>query len=190
MTCKFRTKKGKCKTLKQDCIYDDAASDSVPCIGYVVKPKVNTASKGRDIENKAKDYLKAQGYEVERTYRKAIWVKGRVISLPNDFFGCMDLIAIRTDKIKFIQVTTAHNYSAKTEEILGHKWPKMADVEVWAWYGGRKRKKRNNNEGDVIAQCFKIYRVAISGTFILMETIDPKAAKPTEQQNPDVKVSP
>lgn len=121
---------------------------------------MNTAAKGRKQENEVRKLLIAKGFEVERTYRKAIFIHGKVISLPNDFFGCMDLIAMSEEELKFIQVTTKPKaLQEKITEALGHRWPAFVSVEIWLWYGGRQRKKRNNQEGDIKAQQYDIHRL-------------------------------
>ena len=61
-------------------------------------------SKGTDAENRSKALMESQGYVVEKARAKVIWIKGRPISLPFDFFGCADLICAREDGFKVIQV--------------------------------------------------------------------------------------
>lgn len=120
---------------------------------------MSTSSKGTHRENEVRKIQESWGYEVERTYRKSVWSKGRIISLPNDFFGCMDLISMKEDDLIFIQVTDSNHFREKIPEILGHKWPRSSKVEIWVWYGGHKRKNRNYSDGSVLvkAQLYDVW---------------------------------
>lgn len=101
---------------------------------------VNTSAKGSGLERSIRDVLEAQGYVVEKAGNRAVWAEGRVTSRPHDFFGCIDIIAVRMDGLKFVQSTVAGKQSAKFDEILAIDWPSFVDVEIWTWYGGRKSK--------------------------------------------------
>lgn len=70
---------------------------------------MSSKSKGDYYERKAQAQLEAEGYEVERAHAKVVWIpdgKGgrRPISQHHDFFGKFDLIAVKKDEVRFIQV--------------------------------------------------------------------------------------
>ena len=64
-------------------------------------------SKGTDAENRSKALMESRGYQVEKARSKVIWIKGRPISLPYDFFGAFDLICIKEDGMRLIQVKSS-----------------------------------------------------------------------------------
>ena len=131
---------------------------------------MSNVSSGSTHEKDAKFILELPvplwNYEVCRTWRKAIRLpNGKTISTANDFFGAWDLIATRTDRLKFIQVTCPTELQKKITKILEHtKWCMKHDHEIWIWYGGRRHRnkcfaKGNENAPMVLAQCFAIYRL-------------------------------
>ena len=120
----------------------------------------SNAKKGTGKENDVRKIKISQGYDCQRTYRKAVCVgPGRMISLPNDFWGCIDLEAKNKEEMIFIQVTFGAKWNEKAREILLQKWPRFSKVQIWAWFGGRKRKKKHSNDCWVKAQCYDIYEL-------------------------------
>ena len=71
----------------------------------------NTREKGNRRERQAAEIYESAGYEVERSYDQRF---GRT-----DFFGHFDLMAVRRDGLRFVQV--------KSNEVQG-----IADVNRWA----------------------------------------------------------
>jgi len=69
---------------------------------------MNNRSKGNRHEKKVADYLKSQGYLVERGFGKPGWMPGRgIVFCARDLFGAFDLVAIRQpNEVRFIQVTS------------------------------------------------------------------------------------
>lgn len=61
-------------------------------------------NRGKYYEKKSKELLESQGYKVEQAKAKLVWIKGRPLALSHDFFGLFDLIGIRPDGIKLVQV--------------------------------------------------------------------------------------
>jgi hypothetical protein len=134
----------------------------------------SNSKKGTGKENDVRKIKISQGYEVQRTYRRAMKIHGKWISFPNDFWGCMDLEAKNTEEMIFIQVTFGAKWNVKAAEILLQKWPKWSKVQIWAWFGGRKRKKKIG-EGLIKAQCYDIYELNHDTLqFELKMTVDAK----------------
>lgn len=89
---------------------------------------VNQKAKGKRIERKAEERLSRHDFKVEKPVEKKY---GRT-----DFFGLFDIIAIRGDCIKFIQVKSnqarqLEEYKKKTKEFLDTE---KFDVEYWIWH--------------------------------------------------------
>jgi hypothetical protein len=68
------------------------------------------------LEVKAKKLLESRNYSVERAKVSAKIVHGHFIRNRNDFFGIFDLIAVRGDECRFIQIT-----SGSRQNIYAHK---------------------------------------------------------------------
>jgi Holliday junction resolvase-like predicted endonuclease len=77
----------------------------------------NTNKTGNMLERKYMDLLVSQGYVVERAIRRII-KKGnnKFLNIGSDFFGLFDLIALKDNKILFVQVTSG-NWHTKNELI-------------------------------------------------------------------------
>ncbi len=122
--------------------------------------RINTSSKGTQIELSAIKVLEAEGYRVHRcvrtgTKRGPLW-----ISQSNDVFGCIDLVAKkRGERTRWIQVTAHSGIGAKKKEILDVPWDPVHDsVEIWRWVGGAVRKHRST--GQVLdRQYFQVYHL-------------------------------
>lgn len=92
----------------------------------VVPIMVNTKEKGNRNERKAVDRLETQGYKTERP------VETRYNR--TDFFNLFDIIAVKEDSIKFIQVKS--NQARGQREIAKKSTfvPSFVDVEMWVWH--------------------------------------------------------
>lgn len=64
-------------------------------------------SSGTDAENRSKELMESKGYQVEKARAKVVWIKGRPISLPYDFFGAFDLMCVKEDGFLLIQVKSS-----------------------------------------------------------------------------------
>ncbi len=63
--------------------------------------------KRSDLEKKAIDTLEEQGYTCERAYNKAVFIPGKgYVGTRFDFFHVIDILAIRGNEIRMIQVTS------------------------------------------------------------------------------------
>lgn len=89
---------------------------------------MNNRAKGNIHEKKVADYLKSQGYLVERTFGKSGWVPGRgIVFCARDLFGAFDIVAIRQpNEVRFIQVTSGAVAVRRKKTFA--VWPQ---AEVW-----------------------------------------------------------
>lgn len=88
---------------------------------------MSNAAKGARHEKRVADWLKAQGYTVERGFKKAAFLKGRVLPITKDLFGAFDIIAIRQPgEVRFIQVTAGSVAPRRAKAFS--VWPQ---AEVW-----------------------------------------------------------
>ena len=89
---------------------------------------MNNRAKGNVHEKKVTDYLKSQGYLVERTFGKPGWLPGRgVVFCARDLFGAFDIVAIRQPgEVRFIQVTSGAVAVRRRKTFA--VWPQ---AEVW-----------------------------------------------------------
>lgn len=70
-----------------------------------------------------------------------IWYPPKVRYKQNDIFGIIDLLALRKNKMRYIQLTTLPNVARQRKKILSffkEKGVKLP-VEIWAW--SKKKKK-------------------------------------------------
>lgn len=123
---------------------------------------MSAISKGNDREKLAKAILEADGYTVDRATRKAVYIKSmrRHVSQANDFFGCIDLIAVRPgSKIRFVQVTDQTHLTKHLPEMQAIPWPlEHCSVEVWAWHPGRPAKYKNTDKWK-LSQVFAVFDI-------------------------------
>jgi len=89
---------------------------------------MNNRAKGNIHEKKVADYLKSQGYLVERSFGKPGWLPGRgIVFCARDLFGAFDIVAIRQpSEVRFIQVTSGAVAVRRNKTFL--VWPL---AEVW-----------------------------------------------------------
>ncbi len=98
------------------------------------------------LEKKAKQQLIGEGYQVERAFAvglKRIMVNGkpRYINTRHDFFNVIDLIAVKDNDVRFIQVTSSNTVSKKKGDVekslYNHKkkieanWKNSKAIELW-----------------------------------------------------------
>lgn len=105
-----------------------------------------TVSAGNRLQNLARKALERDGYAVHVAVRTAHRLGPIWVSQSNDIFNAFDLIATREDgphPLRFIQITTANNVSARIKKVEGVPIPlTQATVEVWGYVGGQKRLDR------------------------------------------------
>lgn len=88
---------------------------------------MNQRAKGARHEKAVADYLKADGYLVERGFKKVAWIGGRAMPITKDLFGAYDIIALKQPGIvRFIQVTSGKVSDRKAKAFS--VWPQS---EIW-----------------------------------------------------------
>ena len=93
----------------------------------------------RDLELRAKKELEASGYLVERAVSKAIFTPKGFVARSFDFFNCFDLIAVKENEIRFIQVSSSDEANGDNRTLRAHKkkindnWP-IDGPEIWHYY--------------------------------------------------------
>ncbi len=149
----------------------EAAVEATPLVAAEVPPaknprKVRSSQKGTQTELRAKKYLEHHRqpggpYTVHRCVRTGTKRGPFYVSISNDVFGCIDLVAKRRgSRTRWIQVTMHSGIGLKKEEIEGIPWDLTHDeVEIWRWVGGGKR--RHKVTGVMLdRQFFQVYRLA------------------------------
>ncbi|MGC8699227.1 MAG: hypothetical protein ACP5RE_03530 [Candidatus Acidifodinimicrobium sp.] len=98
--------------------------------------------KRRELEIRAKKELEEKGYAVARAMSSARVIGGKYIAHYNDFFNAFDLIAVKDNEVRFIQVTSGKQLSShkkKVKDNFPFFFPKVVTVELWYYYKlGRK----------------------------------------------------
>lgn len=100
---------------------------------------MSAKSKGNEYEREVKKYLEATNFSVFRCHRKPIFIKGKMLTMGADIFGC-DIVAKKIGlKPKWIQVSTVENKSKKVAQVEVFPWNlAYEDVELWLRIPGKK----------------------------------------------------
>lgn len=94
----------------------------------------------RELETKAKKELEKDGYLVDKAWLEASYIgPGKPVAKRRDFFRAFDLIAVRDNEVRFIQVTSTEELAKKDpHDILGMHRRKINEVfpvdvplEIW-----------------------------------------------------------
>lgn len=93
---------------------------------------MNSRAKGRRNENRARDLLIEEGWEVERPNFTRFGNK--------DFFNLWDLVAVKEGKTRWVQVKTNKMPSPSYRKELA-AFQGCGTKELWIWYD-RKREPR------------------------------------------------
>lgn len=102
----------------------------------------------RELEKKAKAELEEQGYLVDKAWLEASYIgPGKPVAKRRDFFHAFDLLAVRDNEVRFIQVTSTEELAKKDpHDILGsHRrrideaFPVDVPLEIWFF----RRNKRS-----------------------------------------------
>jgi len=119
---------------------------------------MNRRRKGIRIEKKIQKILEKHGWTTHRATWKPLYIKGKLILVGADIFGC-DLIAIKKGyKPKFISATCHTDIKTRINRIISYPFDtRFVDIEVWQY----KQEKRT----------FKIYRIRLDEE-CLIEKID------------------
>lgn len=94
------------------------------------------------IRKKAVAILESEGF--------VYWYPAKVRFKQNDIFGVFDLVCWKkkTTKIKFLQLTTLPNFSARRKKIREfldrNRFPQkvLVDIEVWGWNQAKQEFRR------------------------------------------------
>jgi len=141
-------------------------------------------SKGAAIEKQAQEILEKWGYRVQRASRKMTCIgPGRYISQDNDFWNCVDLLAIKSDSpVRMVQTTDPTSVSHHRQKFISIPFPfAHCWVEIWAWHAGKRSK------GDagkyLLAQVFSVTRLQPDGSWLFCGYVlaDGRTAKDLEQ---------
>jgi hypothetical protein len=102
------------------------------------KPDKSTA-KGNKFEIEVRNILESAGWKVFRQHRKPMFIKGRMITVGADIFGCDMICKKDHEKTLWIQVSTISNKSAKIKQVYLEPWNYAVDrVQVWCRIPGKK----------------------------------------------------
>ncbi|MEK6985817.1 MAG: hypothetical protein AABX89_05505 [Candidatus Thermoplasmatota archaeon] len=122
------------------------------------KRRINTSSKGAQVELLAIKLLEAAGYKVHRCVRTGSKRGPLWISQSNDVFGCIDLVGKkRGERTRWVQVTADSGIGRKRREMDEVPWDPIFDsVEIWRWVGGQSRKHKSTGR-ELQRQYFQVY---------------------------------
>jgi hypothetical protein len=101
----------------------------------------------RDLEVRAMKELKEKGYAVARATLKPVRIGKKWLSAQNDFFFSFDLIAVKDNEVRFIQVTSGtksslNKHKKKIEENFPFSFSSTVSVELWFYYKLRGKWKK------------------------------------------------
>lgn len=93
------------------------------------------------IRKKAIEILSQEGW--------ITWHPSRARYKQNDIFGIIDLLAVKKNKLKKIQLTTLSNISDRRKKIINFlkKNKVQMTVEIWAWSKKKKQFKIDKLNG-------------------------------------------
>jgi Holliday junction resolvase len=108
------------------------------------KKIINKRSKGMALERKAQKELEKEGWLVQRAPGSTKWNK------QVDLFGLFDLMALRYEKIKFVQVKCnrlpTEKETRQLEDFQTIWLGDMVCVEWWCYWNKGKRKTKQGWE--------------------------------------------
>lgn len=104
---------------------------------------MNAAAKGRRNEYKAKQVLLDEGYLVEICNNQQYG--------SNDFFGLWDLIAVKKEEIRWVQVKTNRMPPPWVRDALS-AFPGPGSKELWIFYDRKKEPRIINLNDNVITR--------------------------------------
>jgi len=92
---------------------------------------MSTRAKGRRREVMARDELKEQGFRVMLAPMASRWQR------QTDMFGLWDIIAVRHDTVRFIQVKSRKIYGKALLPFHDFKCPLNCSREIWTYKKGK-----------------------------------------------------
>jgi hypothetical protein len=150
------------------------------------KRRINTSSKGAQVELAAIKLLEAEGYKVHRCIRTGVKRGPLWISQSNDVFGCIDLVAKKKgQRTRWIQVTADSGVGRKRREMDEVPWDPLYDsVEIWRWVGGQSRKHKTTGR-TLERQYFQVYHLDDGYALLPTRRIQVAPGNDTLAQDPD-----
>lgn len=105
-------------------------------------------AKEAEIRKKVIQILEKEGW--------VVWYPPKVKYRQTDIFGIIDLLALRKNEGKNIQLTTLPNISTKRKKIINFlkKFKVEISVEIWAW----DQKKRKFRKEEISVKLKKAFR--------------------------------
>lgn len=104
--------------------------------------KRSSYQKGNIYENEVKKILEADGYSVFKQHRRPVYIKGRMLMLGSDIFGC-DIVAKKAgEPTLWVQVSTEDNLHKKIKQVMEHPWNLEGErLTIWCKIRGKKAYK-------------------------------------------------
>jgi len=96
-----------------------------------------TLLNARELERRAKKELEEKGYKVIRAMASGRFFNGKYITHYNDFFNVFDLIAVKDNEVRFIQVTSGEQLSSHKSKIkvnFDFSFKDIVTIELWYYY--------------------------------------------------------
>ena len=91
----------------------------------------------RELERRAQKELEKKGYKVIRAMASGRFINGKYITHYNDFFSVFDLIAVKDNEVRFIQVTSGEQLSSHKSKVKANfnfTFKNIVTVEIWYFY--------------------------------------------------------
>jgi len=91
----------------------------------------------RELEHRAQKELEKKGYKVVRAMASGKFINGKYITHYNDFFNAFDLIAVKDNEVRFVQVTSGeqlNSHKNKVKANFNFFFPKVVSIEIWYYY--------------------------------------------------------
>lgn len=99
-------------------------------------PREKKPTRGMLAQDFAADMLRRDGWlaEVAVPQVRVQWINGEPVRKPShDFFGCIDIIAVKRDRVRFIQVTTKNGTSVRVRKIQDRIPDALLEAPLLSW---------------------------------------------------------
>jgi len=93
--------------------------------------------KPRELERRAQKELEKKGYKVVRAMASGRFINGKYITHYNDFFNVFDLIAVKDNEVRFIQITSGEQLSSHKSKVKANfnfSFKNTVTIEIWYYY--------------------------------------------------------
>jgi hypothetical protein len=96
---------------------------------------MNNRQKGLALVRDVKHILEQTGHTVEGPGYKSLFIKGKIVAVHSDFFGCFDLLSAGKDTMIYgHQVCSAENKTRNAKKIFDAGF----NGDLWCYDGPRK----------------------------------------------------